>query len=263
MSAASAFSKCGIAARSNPAASVCGAQGAQPSNSMISVSKPAKKAKMRLLVVEDESDLASVLKRALEEDGFAVDLASDGEDGLFHAREIPYDAVILDLMLPRIDGWTVLQTLRTQGIRTPVLILTARDATDDKVRGLDLGADDYLTKPFALSELVARVRALIRRASSDPAPSISLANLTIDTVARIVRRDGEAVDLTAKEYAILEFLARHRGTLVTRTTLCEHLYADEAEIFSNVVDVHVAALRRKLGRDVIHTRRGQGYIVDA
>lgn len=218
---------------------------------------------MRLLVVEDETDLALTLKKALEEKSFAIDVAFEGEDALFKAREIPYDAIILDLMLPRLDGWNMLEALRRAGTRTPVLILTARDATDDKVRGLNLGADDYLTKPFALTELVARVRALIRRASEDPSPTIVLGDTTIDMAARTVSREGQSIILTAKEYAILEFLVHHRGTLVTRSVLCEHLYGDDDDILSNVVDVHVSALRKKLGRDLIQTRRGQGYIIDA
>lgn len=218
---------------------------------------------MRLLVAEDEKDLALTLRKALEEEGFAIDLAFDGEEGLFKAREISYDAIILDLMLPRLDGWAVLQALRTRGTRTPVLILTARDAIEDKVRGLELGADDYLTKPFALTELVARVRALIRRSSADPVPIVAIGDMTIDTAARTVRMEGEPVDLTAKEYAILEFLVHRRGTLVTRAMLCEHLYSEDVDVFSNVVDVHISTLRRKVGRAIIQTRRGQGYIIDA
>jgi two-component system OmpR family response regulator len=217
---------------------------------------------MRILVVENEPDLARTLRKALEEEAFAVDLAFNGEDALHRGREIPYDVVVLDLMLPRLDGWHVLQALRAGGTRTPVLILTARDSTEDKIRGLDLGADDYLTKPFAITELVARLRALIRRASIDRAPVLIGGDATIDTAARSVCREGRPVDLTAKEYAVLEFLARRRGTLVTRSMLCDHLYNEDGEVFSNVVDVHVAALRRKLGRDLIQTRRGHGYIID-
>jgi two-component system OmpR family response regulator len=217
---------------------------------------------MRLLVVEDELDLAKTLKKAFEEEAFAVDLAFEGEDALFKAREIPYDAVILDLMIPRLNGWRVLESLRQAGVRTPVLILTARDATEDKIRGLNLGADDYLTKPFALSELIARVRALIRRGSIDPSPTLVIGDTTIDTAARMAYREGQPVSLTAKEFAILEYLARRRGTLVTRSVLCDHLYNEDDDVLSNVVDVHVAALRRKLGRELIQTRRGHGYIID-
>jgi two-component system, OmpR family, response regulator len=218
---------------------------------------------VRLLVVEDERDLAQTLRRALEEEEFAVDVAEDGEDALFKIREMPYDAVILDLMLPGLDGWTLLQTIRAAGIRTPVLVLTARDMIDDRVRGLNLGADDYLTKPFALAELIARIRAMIRRAYGNPVPTIELGELTIDTASRQVRRSGTLIDLTAREFAILELLTRSRGSVVARSTICEHIYNEDTDVLSNVVDVHVAALRRKLGPEVIRTRRGEGYIIDA
>ena len=218
---------------------------------------------MRLLLVEDEADFARTLRKALEEEHFAVDVADNGVEGLHLATEVAYDAIVLDLMIPGIDGFTVLETLRREGRRTPVLVLTARDTLTDKVRGLDLGADDYLTKPFELSELVARLRAAIRRSSGDPAPTITLGDLTIDTNARRVLRRDRPVELTAREYAILELLLRRRGTLVTRPVICEHIYDDDDEVVSNVVDVHVAALRRKLGRDLILTRRGHGYMIDA
>jgi len=218
---------------------------------------------VRLLVVEDERDLADTLRRALEEEEFAVDLSGDGEDALFKIREMPYDAVVLDLMLPRLDGWSVLQRARAEGIRTPVLILTARDVIDDRVRGLNLGADDYLTKPFALAELVARVRAMIRRAYGSPVATLQLGDLTLDTAAREVRRHGLPIELTAREFAILELLTRSRGAVVARATICEHIYNEETDVLSNVIDVHVAALRRKLGADLIRTRRGEGYIIDA
>jgi DNA-binding response OmpR family regulator len=217
---------------------------------------------MRVLVVEDEGDLARALKRALEEEGFAVDLSFDGEDGLFRATEIAYDAIILDLMLPRINGWDVLRRLREHGSRTPVLVLTARDAVEDRVDGLDLGADDYLTKPFALTELFARLRALIRRSTGLAASTLVVGDIEIDTASRTVSRAGQRVELTAREYAILELLATRRGVLVTRPVICEHIYDDDADVLSNVIDVHVAALRRKLGTGLIQTRRGQGYIID-
>jgi DNA-binding response OmpR family regulator len=217
---------------------------------------------VRILVVEDEEDLARTLKRALEEEGFAVDLSFDGEDGLFRATEIAYDAIVLDLMLPRLDGWELLRRLREKGSRTPVLVLTARDAVDDRVEGLDLGADDYLTKPFALTELFARLRALIRRSSGLAASTLVVGDIEIDTASRTVTRAGQRVDLTAREYAILELLATRRGVLVTRPIICEHIYDDDTDVLSNVIDVHVAALRRKLGTSLIQTRRGQGYIID-
>ncbi len=218
---------------------------------------------MRLLVAEDERDLAQTLRRALEEEAFAVDLAEDGEDALFKIREMPYDAVILDLMLPHLDGWTVLQAARADGIRTPMLVLTARDTIEDRVRGLNLGADDYLTKPFALAELIARVHAMIRRAYGNPVSTLQLGELAIDTAARQVLRTGVPIELTAREFAILELLMRSRGSVVARATICEHIYNEDTDVLSNVVDVHVAALRRKLGPDVIRTRRGEGYIIDA
>ncbi|MCM3879234.1 MAG: response regulator transcription factor [Vicinamibacterales bacterium] len=218
---------------------------------------------MRVLVIEDEADLASTLGRALDEAHFAVDIAGDGEEAQFMLAEVGYDAVVLDLMVPKRSGWTLLQDLRRSGARTPVLILTALDAVEDRVKALDLGADDYLPKPFAISELVARLRALVRRSAGNPSPFLVVGGITIDRAARIVYRENAAVDLTAREYAILELLVRHRGTLVTRSAICEHIYSESSDVFSNVVDVHVASLRRKLGSEVIQTRRGQGYIVNA
>ena len=229
---------------------------------------------MRVLVVEDEADLASTLRRALGEAHFAVDVASDGDEAQFMLAEVSYDAVVLDLMVPKRSGWTLLQDLRrgqsgpaptapASGTRTPVLILTALDGVDDRVRALDLGADDYLPKPFAISELVARLRALVRRAGGNPAPVLVVGDITVDRAARLVYRANEPVELTAREYAILELMVRHRGTLVTRSAICEHIYSEASDVFSNVIDVHIAALRRKLGPAVIQTRRGQGYIVNA
>jgi two-component system OmpR family response regulator len=218
---------------------------------------------MRVLVVEDEPDLARALARSLEEAGFAVDVAADGEDGLFRLREIPYDAAVLDLMLPRLDGWSVLDAARGEGIRVPILVLTARDQLADRVRGLNLGADDYLVKPFATSELVARLHALIRRSYGSPAATVRIGDLVIDVAARQVSRDGSPVELTAREFAILELLTRSRGAVVARATIYEHIYDDDTDVLSNVIDVHVAALRRKLGPDLIRTRRGEGYLIDA
>jgi two-component system OmpR family response regulator len=217
---------------------------------------------VRLLVVEDEPDLRSALARALADEHFAVDTANDGDEGLFLAIEVDYDAVVLDLMLPRRNGWDVLDALRAAGRRTPVLLLTARDAVDDRVRGLNAGADDYLTKPFALEELVARLRALIRRAAAQPAPSVRIADVDIDLASRRVFRGGTEVALTAREFGILELLVRERGAVVGRSTIAEHLYADDQEFLSNAIDVHVAALRRKLGAHLIRTRRGLGYLID-
>ena len=218
---------------------------------------------MRVLVVEDETDLASTLNRALDEAHFAVDIAADGEEAQFMLAEVSYDAVVLDLMVPKRSGWDLLRDLRTSGARTPVLVLTALDAIEDRVKALDLGADDYLPKPFAIAELVARLRALVRRATGNPSPVLVVGDITIDRAARLVYRENAPVELTAREYAILELMVRHRGTLVTRSAICEHIYSESSDVFSNVVDVHIAALRRKLGFEVIQTRRGQGYIVNA
>ena len=217
---------------------------------------------MRLLLVEDEGELARVLCQALEEEGFQVDSAADGEEGLFKAGEVDYDAILLDLMLPGLDGFEVLSRLRAPGGRpVPVLVLTARDGVPDRVRGLNLGADDYLVKPFDLDEMLARVRALIRRSADRPSPRLSVGDVTIDTVARTVRKGEAPVDLTAKEYALLEYLALHAGEVVTRTRIYEHIYGEEEDTFSNVVNVYIANLRRKLGADVIETRRGHGYLI--
>ena len=215
---------------------------------------------MRLLVIEDEVDLVRVIQQALEEEGFSIDTAMDGEVGLSKARSWDYDAIILDIMLPRLDGFGVLRELR-KGKRTPVLLLTARDELADKVKGFDSGADDYVTKPFEIDELVARVRALIRRSANQPSPRIEVGDVEVDMAARTVKKEGQAVALTAKEYALVELLVLHRGKLVTRTMIYDHIYDEHDDTFSNVVDVYVANLRRKLGKDFIETRRGMGYIV--
>jgi two-component system OmpR family response regulator len=215
---------------------------------------------MKVLLVEDEEDLLHVTATALRESGFSVDLARDGMEGLVKAETADYDAIVLDLMLPRMDGWEVLSRLR-QSKTTPVLILTARDALADRVEGLNRGADDYLTKPFELEELIARLRALIRRSAGSPSPIVEVAGVQIDTAARTVTKRGEVVELSAKEYALLELLALHRGRLVTRSMIYEHIYGEEDDTLSNVVDVYVSNLRRKLGSELIETRRGQGYII--
>jgi two-component system OmpR family response regulator len=218
---------------------------------------------MRLLIAEDEVDLARTLRKALAEDGYAVDLAADGVDALTKSQAVPYDAMVLDLMLPSLGGLDVLAALRRSGVRTPVLILTARDAVDDKVRGLNAGADDdYLTKPFVLTELLARIRALIRRASAEPTTDLAVGPLVLDTAARVVRRGDTPIELTAREYAILELLARRKGTVVTRSVIYDHVYDEHEDTLSNVIDVFVATLRRKIGADVIRTRRGHGYVID-
>jgi two-component system OmpR family response regulator len=216
---------------------------------------------MRILVIEDEPDLRRGLAKALREEGYAVDEASDGEDGLYKASSWDYDALILDLMLPRLNGWEVLRRLREQR-KTPVLILTARDAVPDRIRGLDIGADDYLVKPFILAELLARLRALIRRAAGQAVSTLMVGELVLDTRAREVLLAGQLVKLTAREYALLELLVLHRGELVSRTMIYEHLFDDSEDSLSNLVDVHVSNLRRKLGKDLISTRRGQGYLIN-
>lgn len=217
---------------------------------------------MRVLVVEDEPDLLRILSQFLGEAGYAVDEASDGTEALHKGLGIDYDAIVLDLMLPGIDGLSVLRELR-HSKTTPVLILTARDAVIDRVGGLDSGADDYLTKPFALAELVARLRTIIRRAAGHAHPLIQIGDVAVDTRARAVSVGGAPVTLTAREYSLVEFLAVRRGELVTRTMLYEHLFGDGEDSMSNLLDVHVANVRRKLGHDFITTRRGQGYLIDA
>jgi two-component system OmpR family response regulator len=215
---------------------------------------------MRILVVEDEPDLLASLARSLREEGYAVDTAANGEDGLFNAETIDYDAIVLDVMLPKLDGWQLLARLR-QRKKTPVLLLTARDAPRDRVRGLDTGADDYVVKPFDLDELAARLRALIRRTTGHATTRIEIGKVAIDTASRTVIRDGELVELTPREYGLLEFLALHRGEVVTRTALYEHLFEEDDSTFSNLLDVHVSNLRKKLGHDFITTRRGHGYCI--
>jgi two-component system OmpR family response regulator len=217
---------------------------------------------MRVLAVEDEPDLLSSLIKALREDGYAVDGAPDGEEGLYKAESYDYDAIVLDIMLPRIDGWELLRRLRKTK-KTPVLMLTARDAVRDRVRGLDTGADDYLVKPFELAELLARLRALIRRSASQAQSRLQIGDVVIDTAARTVMRRGETIALTAREYTLLEFLALHRGKLVTRTTLYDHLFDENDSTLSNLLDVHVFNIRKKLGHDFITTRRGHGYSIES
>jgi two-component system OmpR family response regulator len=216
---------------------------------------------MRVLLVEDEPDLLRSLARALREEGYAVDTAENGEDGLFSAENNGYDAIVLDVMLPKLDGWQLLARLRKTK-KTPVLMLTARDQSKDRVRGLDTGADDYVIKPFDLDELLARLRALIRRTSGQTTTQIEIGDVKIDTAARLVSQAGLPVILTAREYALLEFLALHRGEVVTRTTLYEHLFDENDSTLSNLLDVHVSNLRKKLGPDFITTRRGHGYSIE-
>ncbi len=214
---------------------------------------------MRILLAEDNAALAAQLREALQQAGFAVDHASDGEEAHFLGDTEPYDAVVLDLGMPRLDGLSVLRRWRAGGRAMPVLILTARDAWTEKVEGLNAGADDYLAKPFVMAELVARLQALIRRAHGLAKPEIVIGSLRLDTTARSVTRDGVPVRLTAMEYGLLAYLAHHAGRPVSKTELTEHLYAQDFDRDSNTLEVLVGRLRRKLGDGVIETLRGQGY----
>jgi DNA-binding response OmpR family regulator len=220
---------------------------------------------MRVLLVEDHKPLVRALRQGLEEENFAVDTAADGEEADVKARNTSYDVIILDLMLPRIDGLTLLQRWRRDGIKTHVLVLTARSGIEDRVRGLDSGADDYLTKPFELEELVARLRALIRREHQVKDPVLRVHDLEIDTSSRTVRRAGQPIQLTPREYSLLEFLAFHRGKVATRTMIWEHLYDEQDESTSNVVDVYIRYLRNKVDKGfdppLILTRWGEGYML--
>lgn len=221
---------------------------------------------MRILVVEDDAALSNLLVRALREEAYAVDLATDGQEAEWLAFENPYDVMILDLMLPIKDGLTVLKNIRQGGVKTPVLILTARDSTDDVVTGLDEGADDYMTKPFNLDELLARVRTLLRRAGTEPATVIEVGPISVNPQRKEVTRDGKVIDLTAKEYALMEYFARNAGTVLSRTQLSEHVWDMNFEPTSNVVDVYVGYLRNKVdkawGSNFIKTVRGHGYMFD-
>jgi DNA-binding response OmpR family regulator len=221
---------------------------------------------MRILLVEDDAALANLLLRALREESYAVDMAHDGQEAEWLAYENPYDVMILDLMLPVKDGLTVLQNIRKGGINTPVLVLTAKDSTEDVVKGLDEGADDYLKKPFSLDELLARIRSLLRRKSSDASPIMELGPICIDPAKKKVTRDGVVIDLTAKEYALMEYFGRNAGIVLSRTQLSEHVWDMNFEPTSNVVDVYVGYLRNKIdkawGSNFIKTMRGHGYMLD-
>ena len=214
---------------------------------------------MRILLVEDEKKLSDVIKKGLIEEGYAVDQAFNGEEGLYLAESESYDVIILDIMLPKMDGMTVCKELRKKGIVIPVLMLTAKARVEDKVIGLNVGADDYLTKPFEFIELKSRIHALIRRSSQKPVSTISIGDIEIDTVKRIVKKDGKEIIFTPKEFAILEFLARHKDEVITRTQIMEHIWDYHFEGLSNVVDVFIASLRKKLKTKIIKTVHGVGY----
>lgn len=220
---------------------------------------------MRILIVEDEKSLAEVVKKGLEEEGYAVDAAYNGEDGLFMAENEPSDLIILDIMLPVIDGMTILRKIRKAGVKTPVLMLTAKDAVTDKVSGLDSGADDYLTKPFHFEELLARIRVLLRRDTETKTAVIEIGDLFIDMASHTVKRGGQEVSLSAGEYALLELMAVNRNKVLSRTFISEHIYDYNFDLDSNVIDVFVNRIRNKIDRGyetrLIHTVRGAGYML--
>ncbi|HWU72877.1 MULTISPECIES: response regulator transcription factor [Sphingomonas] len=217
---------------------------------------------MRVLIVEDEPNLRQQLQNTLEGAGYAVDTAGDGEEGLFLGETENYDAIVLDLGLPEIDGLTVLDRWRKQGKTTPVLVLTARDSWSDKVAGLDAGADDYVAKPFQTEELIARLRALIRRASGNASSELIAGDVRLDTRSGKVTLAGDPVKLTAQEYKLLSYLLHHKGKIVSRTELIEHIYDQDFDRDSNTIEVFVTRIRKKLGQDVITTIRGLGYSLD-
>ncbi|QAR34357.1 response regulator transcription factor [Geovibrio thiophilus] len=222
---------------------------------------------MRILIVEDEPELNEQLRRTLEAQKYSADCAYDGEQALDRLAEVPYDLVLLDVMLPKLDGFALLREARNMGIDSPVLMLTARTGTGDKIKGLDSGADDYLTKPFSTDELLARVRALLRRAGGQTASVLRAGSLSLDTVKREVAVDGKAVELTQREFSILEFLMYNKNRAVSRFSLAEHVWGDDFEPFSmsNFMDVHIKNLRKKInaadGESVVKTIRGVGYII--
>ena len=223
---------------------------------------------MRVLVVEDERKVANFIRQGLEEEGHTVEVAEDGADALDRLLAgLPYDLVVLDVMLPRRDGFSVLKALRDKQVSTPVLLLTARDAVADKVAGLDLGADDYLTKPFAFDEFLARVRALLRRPAGQAAPALRLEDLTLDPATRGVSRGSRSIGLTTREFALLEYFMRNAGRVLTRPMIAEHVWAVDFDRESNVIDVYVGYLRRKIDgpgeRPLLHTVRGAGYVLRA
>jgi heavy metal response regulator len=220
---------------------------------------------MHVLIVEDEAKMAAFIKRGLEEEGAVVEVASDGEDGLFRASAGGYDLIILDITLPRLDGLEVCRRLRAERVPTPVLLLTARDSVEMKVRGLDLGADDYLTKPFAFAELLARARALTRRNRAEVNVRLQVADLQLDPLTRRVTRGGRSIQLTSKEFTLLECFMRHPDQVLSRTILAEKVWNESFDAFTNVIDVYVNYLRNKIDRDfsprLIHTVRGAGYVL--
>ncbi|MDK2992812.1 MAG: hypothetical protein PWP48_2045 [Clostridiales bacterium] len=220
---------------------------------------------MRLLVVEDEPALLKSIAMRLNEEGYSIDTAEDGEEAQDFIETAEYDCIILDIMLPAIDGLTILKRLRNNRVNTPVLILTAMDAIDDRVKGLDLGADDYLAKPFSFDELLARIRALLRRQVETRETVVTIADLALDTISHTVIRDGKNIELTAKEYSILEYMLKNKGRLLTRSQIADHVWNYDFDGNSNIVDVYIRYLRKKIDDNfdnkLIHTVRGSGYIL--
>jgi len=220
---------------------------------------------VRILIVEDEKKVAGFIKKGLEEETYAVDVAYDGEEGFHLADMNEYDMIILDLMLPKMDGLEVLTRLRDKKVSTPILLLTAKDAVEDKVTGLNKGADDYLTKPFAFSELLARIRSLLRRGQAETQTELKVGDLILDMVSHKVIREGEEIELTGKEYSLLEYFMRNEGKVLTRTMIAEHVWDYNFDTFTNVIDVYVNHLRKKIDKKypakLLHTLRGVGYVM--
>lgn len=218
---------------------------------------------MRILVVDDEPYLTDLLNKALKEEGYSVDIAQNSIDGMECAKMNVYDVIILDIMLPEIDGIQILKNLRNMNINTPILMLTAKDALDDKVKGLDTGADDYMTKPFELSELTARIRALLRREQPSKSPILKIADLEVNTLTHDVRRGGKTITLTSKEYSLLEYMMRNSGRVLTRSQIVDHVWGYEFDGLSNIIDVYIRYLRKKIDDNfdikLIQTIRGSGY----
>ena len=220
---------------------------------------------MHLLIIEDELKISNFLKTGFKEEGYAVDIASDGEDGLNLARTKVFDAIILDIMLPKIDGLTICRTLRSENIHIPIIMLTAKDTVRDKISGLDIGADDYLTKPFSFEELLARIRSHLRKSKSQEIKKLKVADLEIDLVTHRVFRNDTEIMLSSKEYSLLEYLMRNEGSIITKTMITEHVWEINYDSFTNIVEVYINYLRNKIDRDnekkLIHTIRGRGYML--
>lgn len=220
---------------------------------------------MRILIVEDEKKIAALIKRGLKEEGYASDVASDGVEGEFLATTNQYDAIILDVMLPKMDGISLCRSLRARKISTPIIMVTAKDAVSDKVRGLDSGADDYLTKPFAFEELLARIRSLMRKHETQSSTNLKVGSLELDLISHKVTRDGKEIPLTTKEYSLLEYMMRNPGSVITRTMISEHVWDINFDTDTNVIDVYINYLRKKIEggskKELIHTVRGRGYIL--